>query len=299
MTDKKQPLLPITLERTLSAISSYTPTQPLTVIIASYPKSGTTWMQNVIYELLALRSYRIKGDKITLDHISDYCPFVENDKAWVYDGEGPPTLQPDHLTAHSGIDATIFNTHLYLTSMPPSPTVKYIYMTRSPRDVCNSFYHHLSHQSVDDGGYKGSRSEFVKDWNEGKIAFGAWGDHLKSWLDEEGNCRDERCLRVDYSYMKKDIEGAVRMTARHIGVGEVTDEELGDIIPRLSVTYMKANIDKFEPRSVKWVDKGDGFSFVRKGNEGDGKKEFSEEDETVLKEGLEKFPPPRGCEDLL
>ena len=45
-------------------------------------------MQNVIYELLALRSYRIKGDKITLDHISDYCPFVENDKAWVYDGEG-------------------------------------------------------------------------------------------------------------------------------------------------------------------------------------------------------------------
>ena len=40
-------------------------------------------------------------------------------------------------------------------------------------------------------------------------------------------------------------------------------------------------------------------SFVRKGNEGDGKKEFSEDDLKVFEEGFCKFPPPDGCKNLL
>ena len=47
------------------------------------------------------------------------------------------------------------------------------------------------------------------------------------------------------------------------------------------------------------MDKGDGFSFVRKGEVGGGKKEFGEEDEVVFKEGFEKFPPPPGCVGLI
>lgn len=183
--------------------------------------------------------------------------------------------------------------------MPSGDNIKYIYMTRHARDVCNSFYHHLSHQAPEDGGYTGSRSDFVKEWSNSEIAFGSWGDHLKSWLNSDGTVKDSRCLRVNYSDMKRDIEGSVRRVAMHIGVGEITDEELDEIVPRLSVKYMKDNIEKFEPRSVKWVDKGDGFSFVRKGNEGDGKKEFEEEDEKVFLEGFETFPPPEGCVDLL
>ena len=70
------------------------------------------------------------------------------------------------------------------------------------------------------------------------------------------------------------------------------------ILPLLSVGYMKANINKFEPRSVKWIEKGDGFSFVRKGNEGDGKREFTEEDMKVFEEGFRRFPPPEGCKGL-
>ena len=58
--------------------------------------------------------------------------------------------------------------------------VKYIYMTRNAKDVCNSFFHHLSHQAPEDGGYEGSRDDFVREWSEGKIAFGAWGNHLTS-----------------------------------------------------------------------------------------------------------------------
>ncbi|GMH74595.1 hypothetical protein TrRE_jg6679 [Triparma retinervis] len=300
MNTKAQPLLPITLPRTIEAIKSFSPGQPLTVIVASYPKSGTTWMQNVLFELVALKRFRDTGEKVDLDHISNFCPFMENDKSWVFgedcDASG---LQGNHADAHAKVGATIFNTHVYLDMMPADPGVKLIYMTRAPRDVCNSFFHHLSHQAAEDGGYEGSREEFVKDWSDGKIAFGSWGDHLRSWLNDDGTCRAGNCIRVEYEDMKADLRGVVQATARHLGMEELGGEEMEDILPRLGIEYMKANIDKFEPKSVKWVNKGDGFSFVRKGAIGDGKKEFGDGDEKVFLEGFVKFPPPGGCSGLV
>ena len=59
--------------------------------------------------------------------------------------------------------------------MPASPSIKYIYVTRDARDVCLSFYKHLSHQAEEDGGYTKSMEEFVRDWSGGSI-----GEHLRA-----------------------------------------------------------------------------------------------------------------------
>ena len=76
------PLLPITLPRTLRACASL-PLTCQTLFIGSYPKSGTTWLQNMAYELVT------RGGR-PLDHISTYCPFYENDASWTYDHLGSP-----------------------------------------------------------------------------------------------------------------------------------------------------------------------------------------------------------------
>ena len=178
-------------------------------------------------------------------------------------------------------------------------TTKYLYATRSARDVCNSFYHHLSHQAPSDGGYTGSRSDFVKEWAQGEIAFGAWGDHLRAWLDDAGATIHPDCLLVSYEGMKTDLAATVAEVAAHLDITALTEAELADVLPRLSVDYMKANIDKFQPKSVEWINKGDGFSFVRKGNVGDGKKEFSEADEALFVAGFDEHPPPAGCRHLI
>jgi len=128
---------------------------------------------------------------------------------------------------------------MYLSTMPSDPNVKMIYMCREPRDVCNSFYHHLSHQAPEDGGYTEGRGEFVREWSDGKIAFGAWGNHLRSWLKDDGRVRKENCIRVDYAEMKVNLESVVRKVAGHLGMVEMTEEEVNDILPRLGIKYMK------------------------------------------------------------
>eukprot|EP00962_Isochrysis_galbana_P042005 scaffold15589_cov111-Isochrysis_galbana.AAC.2 len=161
------PLLPITKPATLKACASLPMDRP-TVFICSYPKSGTTWMQNIVYEL-ATRGRR------PLDHISKYCPFFENDKSWVHTSGGQSYVAPFHSGAHDEIGVRIFNTHLLWHMMPGTEhgdrtaraaadrtgsdrrrgkvsqvqeqdCARYIYLVRSPKDVCASFYHHLSHQ---------------------------------------------------------------------------------------------------------------------------------------------------------
>ena len=219
-------------------------------------------MQNVVFELVTLKRLRETGERIELDHISNFCPFMENDKSWVFgeDGVAVEGLHGNHAVAHAKVGATIFNSHVYLDMVPSDPSVKLLYMTRAPRDVCNSFYHHLSHQAAEDGGYEGSREEFVRDWSDGKIAFGAWGDHLRSWLNEDGSCKVENCLRVDYADMKADLRSAVQATARHLGMRDLGVEEMEDILPRLDISYMKENIDKV--REVQGV-LGGGDDLIR------------------------------------
>jgi hypothetical protein len=51
---------------------------------SSYPKSGTTWTQNICYTLAT------KGER-PLDHISHYAPFYEVDRTWDAAGLMPST----------------------------------------------------------------------------------------------------------------------------------------------------------------------------------------------------------------
>jgi hypothetical protein len=262
----------MTLPRTVAACKNL-PLDDRTIFACSYPKSGTTWLQAMLYELC------VHGQR-PLDHISTFCPFFENDKSWVFADGAAPAVAPHHAAGHAAIGWRIFNTHLWWEMMPKDGDARYVYVVRSARDVCASFYHHLSHMAVDDGGYEGSLDDFVAEWTAGRLAFGSWPAHLSSWLDPEApalaaSARDPRVLVVSYEGMKADLAAATRAVARHIRV-DVTDEELAVILPRLDVGYMRKNIGAFEPKSCNWVEKGDGFQFVRKGEVGGGKALFTD-----------------------
>jgi len=61
---------------------------------------------------------------------------------------------------------------------------------------------------------------------------------------------------------------------------------------------MKANVAKFEPKSVSWVDKGDGFQFVRKGQVGASRELFTAAQEARLGAYLTTVAIPKCCESF-
>ena len=254
-------MLPITSDSTVAACANL-PLRDGDVFIASFPKSGTTWMQHIVHTLAT-------DGNSPLPHISDACPFFEVDRTWDGNGQLTGSVQANHAK----ISRRCFNTHLRWSMMPKShPGARYVYMTRSATDACVSFYHHLAHQAVEDGGFPGSLNEFVTEWTNGRAPFGSWSAHLKSWLCGEA-AADPRVLIVAYEDLKADLRGCVGRVNAHCGFG-LSEARLDELLPGFEFEWMRKNEDKFHPRSVRWVrrdeDKED-FHFIRAGRVGDGK----------------------------
>lgn len=170
------PLLPITSARTLRWIEAMEPVDR-SVFIASYPKSGTTWLQYIVWQIVAAHRESTGGPPLDLAHISDFAPFLEADRTWEDGRVADPAASFQRAAGFA-----CFNTHLLHHMLPPASgagsRAKIIYVSRAPADVCTSFWHHLSHQAVADGGYASDLPAFVDDWLGGKIAFGAWRPHV-------------------------------------------------------------------------------------------------------------------------
>ena len=270
------PLLPICSGSTVAKMKNL-PLRPSDVFVTSYPKSGTTWMQHIVHTLAT-------DGNSPLPHVSDACPFYDVDRTWSRDTE-EPVLAAEVVAKHDQISRRIFNTHLRWEMMPKDhPEARYIYMTRRPQDACVSFYHHLSHQNVEDGGFAGSLDDFVRDWTGGTAIYGSWSAHLKSWLGVDGasnGAADPRVLVLSYEELRADLRAGIGKVNTHCRFG-LSDARLDDLCERFTFASMRANEAQFEPRSVRWTadeSEPDGkFHFIRAGRVGDGDACFASEE---------------------
>ncbi|XP_075554058.1 sulfotransferase ssu-1-like [Dermacentor variabilis] len=209
-------------EPVLKEALTYKP-KPDDVFVVSFPKSGSTWMQYIVYAIY-------------------------------HDGSKPENLreflQKSPLLEHQGLEAVenmprpgAIKTHLPFNRIPYSPQAKYIFVARNPYDCCVSFYHHTralpAYRFAD-----GSFEKFLSLFLEGKVDYGDYFDHLLSWYN---HARDENVLLVTYEKLKADPSTGVIKIADFLGYkyGNKLRKQpgvLGRILDTISVkTMMELN----------------------------------------------------------
>ena len=272
-----------------------------TLFIASYPKSGTTWMQAIVYNLLS------NGNQC-FGHISDFSPFFEVKATW----DTPPStcISDKYYANHRSLNWRVFNTHLLWEMMPKCERMYYIYVVRNGRDVALSFFQHLSNQNDADC-FEGTFAEFLKEWCEGRILFGKWAKHLQSWFNAAGvgtavGCQQEqgqvlqsppidgslrsrnpKILLVSYEDLTKDPLQVMQNVARHLDlpVSVLSHQRVEELLPFITFEYMKSHSRQYQPISVPWKP---GFSFIRQGKVGGSAEYMDEQCERMFMEMVQR-----------
>ncbi|KAI3360782.1 hypothetical protein L3Q82_013022, partial [Scortum barcoo] len=190
------------------------------ILAVTYPKSGTIWMQEILPLVLN------RGDLTPIHTIPnwDRVPWLEETRL---------ALVVDQLTSPRSL-VTHFPYHLMPSSFHASKA-KVIYVMRNPKDILvSSYYFHQMAEFLED---PGTFDEFIDKFLEGKVLFGKWTDHVKSWKNTD---LGDRIMYITYEEMVQDLPAALRRFSDFLG-SRLSEEAIQEIAEHCSFKAMKTN----------------------------------------------------------
>lgn len=223
------------------------------IIVSTYSKSGTTWMQMILYQLTT-------DGRMDFDHLFDISP-------WVY-YSALREVAPARTT-----QPRIIKSHDCYGRFAKGRRGRFVFVVRDGRDVCLSLYHHRRNFKRYEGNFEQHFDDFINgaEYN--------WFDHIRPWLE---NAAGLPITYVRFEDLKRDFAATVRVVAKTGEIG-LTEASLNRTLERCSFEYMKQHEARFAPRNDHFVGK-DGApylvrnpdQFIRHGNVGEGIAALSE-----------------------
>lgn len=228
------------------------------IVIATWAKSGTTWMQQIVSQLIFAGEPDLYG--------SSRSPW------------------PDFRMRPDGVERAIaqthrryLKTHLPLESLVYSPKAKYLYVGRDGRDCYWSWHNHhanFTQEMLDsiNALYPGQPPVPYPN-PDVRLAFLQWLDrdaypnwpfwsHVQGWFD----ARHLPNLKlVHFANLKADLRGEIEKIAEFLEI-DVDPALWPAILEHCSLNYMKMVAAKDE--RAKFVFKGGGATFINKGTNG-------------------------------
>lgn len=232
------------------------------IIIATYPKSGTTWMQQIVAQLL------FQGQE-DLD-IANLSPWVELQVI-------PQEKMLAKLEAQ--VHRRFLKTHLPLDALVFSPYAKYIYVARDGRDLAWSLYHQQAnvtdewHQRVNNSPMRtglplhkplGSVRDYFQQWlDKDGYPFWSFWEHVRSWWDAR---ELENVMIVHFKDLKQDLPEQIERIAAFLEIPIELDNKQR-ILEHCSFSYMKQHANQLAPRNGSFL-QGGAKTFFNKGENG-------------------------------
>lgn len=232
------------------------------IIIATYAKSGTTWVQQIVSQLI------FDGQEGL--NVAEMSPWL--------DLRVPPKevkLQAVEAQTHR----RFLKTHLPVDALVFSDKAKYIYIARDGRDVVWSLYNHHANANQawyealnDTPGRVGPPIEpppadivvYFREWLE-KDGYPFWSfwENIKTWWD----IRDLPNVHLlHFEALKRDMPGEIRRIADFIDVS-ISEERWEALVEHCTFDYMKRHATASVPLGGAFWD-GGAETFIHKGVNG-------------------------------
>ncbi|KAI5627344.1 sulfotransferase family 2, cytosolic sulfotransferase 2 [Silurus asotus] len=230
--------------------------RPDDVLIVTFPKSGTTWMQEIVPLIHS------EGDLTPVHTIPnwDRAPWLEDQRAIQLNLEQKPSPR-------------IFTTHFHHSMMNESyfkVKPKVIYVIRNPKDVFTSsfYFYGMAPFLVNPG----TADEFLEKFLNSKIIFGSWFEHVKGWLSAKDQ---DHIFYISYEELIQDLKGSVTKIAQFLEK-PLSPEVIDKIAENCLFKNMKQNkMSNYSLVPVKFMDQKKS-KFFRKGIAGDWKNLLTE-----------------------
>jgi aryl sulfotransferase len=221
------------------------------IIIATYAKSGTTWMQQIIAQMLF-------GPDADLE-VAEMSP-------WLDLRVPPKEIKLPAVEAQN--HRRFLKTHLPVDALVFSPKAKYIYIGRDGRDVVWSMYNH--HANANATWYAALNDtpnrvgppimpppddirQYWRDWldRDGHPFWPFW-ENVRSWWEIR---HLPNLLFVHFADLKRDMPGQMRRIAAFLGIN-VDTAKWKTICDYCSFDWMKQHATKSVPLGGAFWDAG-------------------------------------------
>ncbi|XP_058805332.1 sulfotransferase 1C4-like [Phymastichus coffea] len=216
--------------------------------IVTYPRSGTTWTQ----ELIWLLSHDLNFETAKSVPLVKRFPFLElsmaiNDsclKGIRDENKANPEIQClmsnvelTYEIARSMPTPRFIKTHFPLSLMPNilNSNCKVVYVARNPKDMAVSYYHF--HKTVKAYDYCGDFETFWNYFQNDKVSWSPYWEHLKEgWKHRH----DPNFLFLFYEEMNHDLLAASKRVAKFLGKS-YTDEQYEKLVDHLTFSNLQNN----------------------------------------------------------
>lgn len=248
------------------------------VLLISFPKTGTTWLQEIVWLLMNGLDYSTAKS----ENISQRFPFLEFPSPGISSIEKLPVNCPRLIKTH----------------LPPSLLLKddskmkpkVIFILRNPKDVLISYYHFARMNTMI--GFHGHFSEFYERFMKGSIPYGSLTAHYLDAIQYSNQSNGNKVLIVFYEDLKKNFPNEIEKICEFLGVQRINEDQLKELESHCCFESMKENP---AVNYSHWDDLGfrnkQETLFMRKGEIGDWKnylnKEQNSQFDEIIKEKLE------------
>jgi len=231
------------------------------IFIVTYPKSGTTWMQKIVRELLFKDDVKEWSDMM----LSDRIPYVDMPlqmKLDIVEAMPSPRAFKCHNNSLEELDNLL---------LKGDKSSKFIYVMRDPRDVSVSLFYHLRSSGVSNWMSTASFDDFHKKYmrNGDEVFYGLWEKHVDNWLSKH---KELNMLVLRYENMKTNPHKSIERIAKFLGL-DPTKEQVEDVAKKTTMEHMMEATNVIADKSGKTS------SVLRKGIVGDWRNHFVDHDE--------------------